>query len=161
MRSTELVREHQGSERMTEYRRSLHLAAAALGATAVAFSFTSAVGQAASGPHIAANPRSVMVTKTTMLTGKGFPANSLIHLQECGATAWIIPQNECDTSNEVTVMTDHKGRFTTPFQVQLCPRELPPKPPVTRETCFIGEPQVTGEDTAGLLGAVKITVTYP
>jgi hypothetical protein len=102
-----------------------------------------------------------MVTKTTTLTGSGFPANSQIRLQECGVPAWIVPQEPCDMANEITVTTGPKGRFTTPFEVQLCPRELPPKPPVTREKCFIGERQSTGEDTEGLLGAAKVIVSYP
>jgi hypothetical protein len=59
------------------------------------------------------------------------------------------------------VMTGPRGHFSTSFTVALCPREVPPKPPVTRETCYIGEPQITGEDTIGLVGAAKITVTYP
>ena len=102
-----------------------------------------------------------MVNGTTMLTGSGFPASNPVHLQECGSSFWIVPEEPCDTANEVTVMSDSSGRFSTPFTVQLCPRTVPPKPPVTRERCYIGEPQSTGEDTVGLLGAVKITVTYP
>lgn len=137
------------------------MAGVALGAAGVALALGASTGYAGSAPHIAAHPRSVMVTKSTTLTGSGFPANTLIRLQECGATSWIVPQEVCDTANEITVTTGPKGRFTTPFEVQLCPRELPPKPPVTREKCFIGEPQSTGEDTAGLLGAAKVIVTYP
>ncbi len=126
--------------------------AAALGAT---------TGYAGSAPHIGVSPRNVMVTTTVTVTGRGFPANSPIRLQECGAPSWIVPEEPCDTTNEVTVKTGPKGRFTTPFEAQVCPRVAPPKPPVTRETCFIGEPEPTGEDTAGLLGAAKLIVTYP
>jgi hypothetical protein len=143
---------------MTDSRRFL-CTAAALGATAALSAGVAA--QAASGPHISVKPRSVMVNGAAMLDGRGFPANSLVHLQECGSTAWIVPQNPCDTTNEITVMTGPRGRFSTSLTVALCPREVPPKPPVTRETCYIGEPQITGEDTIGLVGAAKITVTYP
>jgi hypothetical protein len=122
---------------------------------------TGAPAQAGTAPHIAGHPRSVMVNGTTQLTGKGFPANTAVRLQECGTTAWILPEEPCDTTNHITVMTGPTGRFTTAFTLQLCPRVLPPKPPVNRERCYIGEPQVTGEDTAGLLGAAKIIVSYP
>jgi len=144
---------------MTDYRRSLRRGLGALAVLGVSLATTA--GYAASGPHIAVRPRSVMVNTRATLTGSGFPANSSIRLQECGAAAWIDPQNPCDSANEITVTTGAKGAFTTTFAVQLCPRELPPKPPVTRERCYIGEPQSTGEDTAGLLGAAKLTVTYP
>jgi hypothetical protein len=129
---------------------------AALAATA-----EGATTRITSAPHIRARPRSIMVNGTTTLTGTGFPANGPVHLRECGSAAWIVPEEPCDTTNEVTVMSDASGRFTTPFEVQLCPRKLPPKPPVTREKCYIGEPHLTGEDTIGLAPAVKITVTYP
>ena len=146
---------------MTEYRRSLRRAGVLLGAGGAALALGAAPGYAGSAPHIGVHPRSVMVTKTTTLKGSGFPANSQVRLRECGATAWIVPQEVCDTANEITVTTGPKGRFTTEFEVDLCPRELPPKPPVTREKCYIGEPQSTGEDTEGLLGAAKVIVTYP
>jgi hypothetical protein len=146
---------------MIEYRRSLRPVVVALGATVAGFAGSGAIAQSAPGPHIAVKPRSVMVTKTVTLKGSGWPADSLVRLQECGASAWIVPEDPCDTTNEITVMTGSSGRFTTPFKAQLCARELPPKPPVTRETCYIGEPHSTGEDTAGLLGAAKIIVTYP
>jgi len=58
-------------------------------------------------------------------------------------------------------MSGPSGGFTTPLTVQLCPRKLPPKPPVTRERCYIGEPQPSGIDTISLIGAAKIIVTYP
>jgi hypothetical protein len=146
---------------MTEYRRSLLRAAATLGVAGAALGFGAVAGYAGSAPHIAVHPRSVMVTKTVVLTGRGFPANTLLRLQECGARSWIVPQEPCDTTNEITVMTGPRGRFTTDFEAQLCPRLIPPKPPVTEETCFLGEPELTGEDTAGLLGAAKMIVTYP
>lgn len=132
------------------------VAVAALAATA-----QGARTRITSAPHIRARPRSIMVNGTATLTGTGFPANSLVHLQECGSPAWIVPEEPCDATNAVTVMSDASGRFATPFEVKLCPRKLPPKPPVTRERCYIGEPRLTGEDTIGLAAAAKITVTYP
>ena len=65
------------------------------------------------------------------------------------------------TTNAITVTTDALGGFTTPFKVQLCPRTTPPVPPVTEETCYIGEPHPRGIDTVALIGAAKITVSYP
>jgi hypothetical protein len=120
-----------------------------------------ATAQISSAPHILARPRNVMVNGTAMLTGTGFPIDSLVHLQECGSAAWMVPQEPCDTTNEITLMSGPSGRFATPFKAQLCPRKPPRKPPVTGETCYIGEPHLTGEDTIGLVGAAKITVTYP
>ena len=32
---------------------------------------------------------------------------------------------------------------------------------MTEETCYIGEPHPRGIDTVALIGAAKITVTYP
>jgi hypothetical protein len=144
---------------MIASRRFLCAGVAGLGAAAALAAGVAA--RPALTPHIGVKPRSVMVNGTTMLSGRGFPANSLVHLQECTSAAWIVPQDPCDTANEITVMTGPTGRFSTSFTVQLCPREVPPKPPVTRERCYIGEPQLTGEDTMGLLGAAKLTVTYP
>jgi hypothetical protein len=135
----------------------LGAAAAVAGGAAVA----AAPAQISSTPHIRARPNNVMVNGTTMLTGTGFPPSSTVRVEECGRTGWIVPEEPCESSNAVTVMSNSSGRFSTPFTVQLCPRELPPKPPVTRETCYVGEPRLTGEDTIGLAGAAKITVTYP
>jgi len=134
---------------------------AAAGAFACSAIAQDAAAQITPAPHIVARPNNLMVNGTTQLTGTGFPADSQVHLQECGSATWIAPENPCDSTNEVTVMTGPTGRFATLFKVELCPRKLPPKPPVTREKCFIGEPQPTGIDTIGLLGAAKIIVTYP
>ncbi len=142
--------------------------AVALGAVTAlatgAATVTSAAAQTSAtpaAPHIVARPDSVMVNGTTTLTGTGFPAKSKVLLQECGEASWIAPKNPCISTNEVTVTTGAGGGFTTPFKVQLCPRTLPPTPPVTEETCYIGELRPTGIDTLALLGAAKITVTYP
>ena len=132
------------------------VAAVVCGATAAG-----ATAQITPAPHIVARPDNVMVNGTTMLTGTGFPADSLVALRECGSANWIAPEDPCDSTNEITVMTGPSGQFTTPFTVQLCPRKLPPKPPVTREKCYIGEPHPSGVDTITLLGAAKIIVTYP
>lgn len=122
---------------------------------------SAAAAQTSTPPHIVANPNNIMVNGITTLTGTGFPPNASIPLQECGQTTWIAPQDPCDSTNAITVTTSPEGTFTTPFKVQLCPRSVPPTPPVTEETCYIGEPHPTGVDTITLLGAAKITVTYP
>jgi hypothetical protein len=133
---------------------------AALGALVI-FALGGASAEGAGGPHIGVQPRSAMVNSTVTLKGARFPANSSIELVECSATSWLVPEEPCDTSNAITVTSGPTGRFTAPFTVQLCPRTVPPKPPVTRERCYIGERLLTGEDTEGLLGATRITVTYP
>jgi hypothetical protein len=88
-------------------RRASVAAATTIAAAAAAFAGSAitqgATAQIASAPHIVARPRSVMVNGTTMLTGSGFPVDSLVHLQECGSAAWIVPEEPCDTTNEITV----------------------------------------------------------
>jgi hypothetical protein len=56
-------------------------------------------------------------------------------------------------------MTDARGRFVTFFFVELCPEGASGEI-VTERTCYIGEPQPR-EDSTALVGAVRITVTYP
>jgi hypothetical protein len=136
-------------------------AVAALTAAASASSAAAQISATPAAPHIVARPDSVMVNGTTTLTGTGFPAKSKVQLRECGASSWIAPKNPCISTNEITVTASASGGFTTPFKVQLCPRTLPPTPPVTEETCYVGELRPTGIDTLALLGAAKITVTYP
>lgn len=137
------------------------IAVGAAAALVGALASQAAASRSASSPHIRARPNNVMVNGTAMLTGSGFPANSPVRLQECGSRTWIAAQEPCDAANAITVMSSSTGRFSTPFTVDLCPRATPPKPPVTRERCYVGEPRLTGEDTFGLLGGVKIVVTYP
>jgi hypothetical protein len=113
----------------------------------------------ATGPTIKARPHKVMVSATTTLKGKGFPANSTIQLRECGKTFWLAPAEPCLTENATTVSTDAKGRFQTSFTVGLCPEGEPTKKP-TQRVCYVGE-LITGEDTGSLLGAARLIVTYP
>jgi len=134
---------------------------AAIPAAAASLLLLVVAAQASTTAHIAVKPRSVMVDKAATLTGSGFAANSSVQLQECGATMWIVPQEPCDTANEITVAVNSAGRFKASIKVLLCPRELPPTLPVTQESCYIGAPQPTGLDTVSLTGAAKITVTYP
>lgn len=112
---------------------------------------------AAAGPHITARPRTVMVNHSTRLVGTGFPAHTAITLQECGVTTWLVMQPVCSPGT-VEVTTNAAGRFTTSFNVTLCPDA---SGPATRKSCYIGEPKPQGVDTIHLVGAVKITVTYP
>ncbi len=132
---------------------------AALVTSAVAAVAAAVAAQAqAKQPRITARPHSVMVRTTATLKGSGFPANAVIQLAECGRTFWIDPSDPC-IEGEKTVTTDSKGRFRTTFQVGLCPEGESGKMP-TSSTCYIGE-LVAGEDTGSLVGAAKITVTYP
>lgn len=109
-------------------------------------------------PKITARPRTLMVNATTMLTGSGFLASTVIELGECGSTFWLAPRDPC-IANEQAVTTDRHGRFRATFRAGLCPEGEPGKMPNER-TCYIGE-LVTGEDAGSLVGSAKITVTYP
>jgi hypothetical protein len=111
-------------------------------------------------PRIVDRPKSVMVNSSTTLTGTGFPPSTTIALQECGKTGWIAPQSPCASSNGISVTTNAVGGFKTAFKVSLCPDGVRGREP-TSEICYIGEPKPSGIDTITLLGAVKITVTYP
>lgn len=130
---------------------------AAAAASALAAAAPAAQAQARQ-PKIKARPSTLMVNATTTLKGSGFPANTVIQLRDCGRTFWLAPDYPC-TENEAAVTTDRRGRFHTTFQVGLCPEGEPGKMP-TERICYIGE-LVTGEDTGSLVGAARITVTYP
>src|SRR5262249_32961779 len=107
------------------------------------------------------HPDSVMVNTTTKLVGTGWPANKTIRLQECSRTQWVVTQNPCDTSNAVKVTSDAQGRFVTRFTALLCPATTATPAGDPAETCYIGHSKPNGVDTVKLVGAVKITVTYP
>lgn len=114
--------------------------------------------QAAQAPTISASPTSIMVNQSTNLVGHHFPKLTTITLSECGRQSWVVPQRFCGT-NTVSVTTNARGVFRTPFKVTLCPHGV--RGPVTSQTCYVGEVEPQGVDTVGLVGAVQITVTYP
>ena len=116
----------------------------------------------ATPPHIVAKPNNVMVNTKITLTGTGFPARTKLAIKECSSTGWVVvAQRPCDTANAISVVTDRHGRFVHAFKVQLCPRLKIGPGPVTRETCYIGNPQPRGVDTITLVGAARVIVTYP
>jgi hypothetical protein len=118
----------------------------------------------ATPPHIVAKPNNVMLNTTISLTGTGFPANAKLTIKECSRTSWVVvAQKPCDTNNTITVLTNKTGRFVHAFKVELCPRTSTGTGtgPITRETCYIGNPKPKGVDTITLVGAAKVTVTYP
>jgi hypothetical protein len=127
------------------------LAAGVLGSQAGAISATP--------PHIVAKPNNLMVNTKTTLTGSGFPAKTKLTIAECPGTNWIVPQNPCVKNNAVSVVTDSRGRFTRQFRVELCGGKRGPEP--TSQICYIGDPHPEGVDTITLIGAAKVTVTYP
>jgi hypothetical protein len=110
-------------------------------------------------PSIKARPDNLMVGASTTLKGRGFPADSTVQLRECGRTFWIDPQDPCNTANGLSVQTDGKGRFKVRMRAEVCP-EGESGSIITERFCYVGEPEA-GEDTEALVGAVKITVTYP
>ncbi len=116
-------------------------------------------GGPARPPQIKARPTNLMIDTETTLRGKGFPANSTIQIRECGRTSWLVPEDPCNTANTIAVHTDGKGRFAASFKAELCPEGMPGKN-ITERTCYVGEP-LAAEDTERLVGAAKLTVTYP
>lgn len=108
---------------------------------------------------VRAHPANVMVNTDTRLTGRGFPANATITLRECAAKSWLATQDPCNSSNEVSVRTDAKGRFTTELKAELCPEGQPGRGP-TERVCYVGHPAST-EGTVTLEGAGRIRVSYP
>jgi hypothetical protein len=125
----------------------------------LALAIPPATAGAAAAPKVKAKPHNVMVGAETTLTGRHFPAEATITLGECGRTFWMAPSDPCLPEHDVTVKTDSKGRFQTPFTVGLCPEGEATKRP-TQRICFVGE-LVTGEDTGELVGAAKLVVTFP
>jgi hypothetical protein len=115
---------------------------------------------AVSSPHIKAQPNNVMVNTSIALTGVRFRANSTFTIKECSTTAWIAPQNLCSANTAVLVTTNNRGRFQASFKAEVCANGQRGKEP-TSVICYIGKPQPTGVDTVSLVGAAKITVTYP
>lgn len=116
----------------------------------------------ASTPRIVAKPNNVMVNTKIALTGTGFAARSKLTIMECSSRGWVVvAQHPCVSNNKISVLTDARGRFTRKFKVELCPRTTTGSGPATRETCYIGNPHPEGIDTISLVGAVRVTVTYP
>jgi len=146
--------------------RSKRLARVVLGTTVAvcAVSFV-AVGAGAAAPtpaRVVAKPNNAMVNTKIGLTGSGFPARTKLTIEECSSTGWAVAaQNPCDIDNAISPTTDAHGRFTARFKVELCPRKKTGPGPVTRETCYIGRPQPRAGSTVSLVGAARITVTYP
>ena len=110
-------------------------------------------------PHIVAKPNNLMVNTKTTLTGTGFAANTKLTIEECSTNFWIVPKNPCLSTNKISVLTDGHGHFVRQFRVTVCGGKRGPEP--TSQICYIGEPHPEGIDTIRLLGAAKITVTYP
>jgi hypothetical protein len=128
---------------------------------AASVAVASVAAYATAGPSIKAHPASAMVNTTISLRGRDFQPDATLLIVECGARRWVVMATPCDSNNTVSVATDQRGRFTTRFVLELCPRVASPTPPATREQCFIGHPQLNGIDTDTLLGAKQVTVTYP
>jgi hypothetical protein len=112
-----------------------------------------------SKPSITATPSSVMVNGKTKLVGRHFAPNTVLALRECGRTFWLAPAYPCNTANAVSVKTNARGAFALAFKVELCPEGAKGEHP-TERICYIGALE-TGEDTGTLVGAARISVTYP
>ena len=110
-------------------------------------------------PRIAASPNDLMVNTDTTLTGTGFAKHANLIIEECSRTNWVVMGNPCIGSNHVSVTTDAHGKFVTQFRVVLCGGRRGPEP--TSQICYIGHPRPNGVDTERLVGAAKVTVTYP
>ncbi len=117
-----------------------------------------AASTAKASPTIVARPDSVMVDRTTRLTGTHLPAKTTITIEESAEQNWIAPQDPCDTTNALTVTTNGAGRFKGVLTVHTCSTSGTPG---FSETCYVGEPKGSGVDTVTLVGSVAITVTGP
>jgi len=104
-------------------------------------------------------PDNAMVNTQVKVKGSGFARRASVTLRECSATFWIVPQDPCDTGNEVTVRTNAHGSFVTSMKAEVCP-EGEPGEQITERRCYIGVPSF-GEDTVELSPSAKLTVTYP
>jgi hypothetical protein len=111
-------------------------------------------------PRVTVTPASVMVNTPMKVSGRHFPANSTLTIEECSAPFWIVPKNPCATTNVIHVRTNAKGAFSHKMTAVVCPGGVTGQPGFA-ETCYVGEPVPTGIDTVSLLGAAKITVTGP
>jgi hypothetical protein len=113
----------------------------------------------ATPPHIVAKPNNLMVNTKTTLTGTGYPAKTTLTIEECSITNWVVTANPCVKTNKISVLTDRHGHFVRQFRVTVCNGKHGPI--ITSVTCYIGDPHPEGVDTISLLGAAKVTVTYP
>lgn len=104
-------------------------------------------------------PGNVMVNTMVKVKGTGFARTAPVTLRECGRTFWLVPEEPCDTDNEVTVQTNGRGSFATTMKADVCPEGMPGKE-ITERTCYIGVPKF-GEDTGELAPRAKLIVTYP
>jgi hypothetical protein len=109
-------------------------------------------------PTITVKPNNVMVNTTTTVTGRNFLPHQRVPLAECSQTAWIVPQNPCDTNNGKIVTANSLGGFVTRMKVEACPRIVPAG---ISEQCYIGQPKPTGLDTVALRPNAGIVVTFP
>jgi len=113
-------------------------------------------------PRVIAKPNAAMVNTKSELSGSGFAARAKLTIKECSNTGWVVvAQRPCNSDNAISVVTDAHGRFNRKFKVDVCPHSIPASGPVNQRTCYIGNPQPRGVDTMALVGAVRITVTYP
>ena len=146
--------------RSSTFRRfGLVLAVAALAAGAWS---AEASATSSTPPRIVAKPNNVMVNTKITLTGTGFADRAKLSIMECSNSGWVVvAQHPCVSDNKISVVTDAHGRFTRMFKVELCPRTSTGSGPVTKETCYIGNPHPEGVDTISLIGAARVTVTYP
>ena len=82
------------------------------------------LAQAGQGAHhgkLKVKPNNVMVNTSVQVKGTGFAHKASVTLRECGRTFWIVPEEPCNTGNEVTVQTNARGSFTTSMKAEVCP----------------------------------------
>lgn len=155
-------------------KRLLMLVSAVVVAGAVAAAGGVALGSVAAGtvapaakhgPRIVAKPDSVMVNRTTTLTGTGFKPHKKLTIVECSASTWVVPQQICNRRNAVRVRANARGGFTVKIKALVCPAPKPPLRPLApagfSKRCFVGVPRVFGVDQEGLRPSTRITVTGP
>jgi hypothetical protein len=132
-------------------------AAGALGFAVLALGAGTVAAISPLPPSITVKPNNVMVNTNTTVTGRNFGPHQRVMLAECSRTAWIVPQNACDTNNGKTVVANALGAFVTTMKVEGCPAVVPG----IAEQCYIGQPKPTGIDTVALRPFAGIVVTFP
>src|ERR1700761_7932020 len=82
---------------------------------------TSIVNLKLESPQITTLPTPVATPAPLIdLKGRGFVPSTTYTIAECSATNWIVPQNPCVGTNDVTVSTDTTGSFTHLFDPVPC-----------------------------------------
>ena len=120
---------------------------------------TQAGAVSATPPRIVAKPNNLMVNTKTTLTGTGFPAKTKLTIEECSNHQ--LGRYRKPVRQEQQDLRPHRRTRQVHAAVPSGTLRWQARPEPTSQICYIGDPHPEGVDTMTLLGAAKITVTYP